>query len=157
MEKGAQCKRTNPDDQNSECIVNVNKAEIAPIDILRVDPWGNDHSTPASSEVVANNTDLVSINYLVTSQLKSSDIRGNYVQTGGIWTSEGQIPPNGNSTDLRGSLNLANTTMETFYQFHNPAKDAFNPKNCFGCHSSSEAHATDASHIYGELQALPRR
>lgn len=139
-----------------ECIVNVTDGTaIAPINVFRVDPWGDDQSSPSS--VVANNTDLVSINVSVLSQLKAGDIRGNYIQTGGIWTSKGQIPSDGNDTDLRGSLNLANTTMETFYQFYNSASGAFNPKNCFGCHGSTPTDATAISHIFDDLQPLPKK
>lgn len=135
----------------SECIVNIKGANIAPIDVLRLDPWGNDHTKSAS---IANNTDLVSINVSVLSQLKAGDVRKNYIQTGGIWTSKGQIPTSGADPDLRGSLKLANTTMETFYQFHNKS---FNPGNCFGCHYSSSSDPTGISHIFSHLQALPAK
>lgn len=148
---------TNSGSSLPQSIVNVNGANISPINILRVDSWGNLHGDPSST---ANNTDLVSINVSVLSQLKAGDIRGNYIQTGGIWTAEGQIPPGYPTTDpayLRGSLNLANTTMETFYQFHNKSPGAFNPRNCFGCHGSTTSDATGISHIFNALQPLPRK
>ncbi len=129
---------------------------IGPTDVIRVDPWGNLHGstnkTSKGQTAVANNTDLVSINVSVLSQLSDGDVRGNYIQTGGIWTVKGQIPPDGSDSDLRGSLNLANTTMETFYQYHT---DGFNPINCFGCHGSSTDNATGISHVFDELQPLP--
>ena len=127
---------------------------IIPINNFRLDPWGNEHGNGSQADV-SNNTDLVSINASVLSQLKAGDIRGNYIQTGGVWTAKGQIPSNGTDVNLRGSLNLANTTMETFYQTPNP--NGFIPKNCFGCHGSSETQATGISHIYGALQPLPKR
>ncbi len=127
--------------------------DIAPIDVMRVDPWGNQHGENSDANI-ANNTDLASINVSVLSQLKAGDIRGNYIQTGGIWTAKGEIPPNGTDSSLRGSLSLANSTLETFYQFKH--KDSFNPGNCFGCHGSSETAATSVSHIFGALQPLPK-
>ena len=127
---------------------------IIPIDNFRLDPWGNEHGNGSQADI-SNNTDLISINASVLSQLKAGDIRGNYIQTGGIWTAKGQIPSSGTDVNLRGSLNLANTTMETFYQTPNP--NGFVPKNCFGCHSSSETEATEVSHIYSALQPLPKR
>ncbi|MEX2498881.1 MAG: hypothetical protein WD397_08405 [Wenzhouxiangellaceae bacterium] len=154
---GAECVRKDSQDDNTECIVNVNGAEIAPIDVIRPNPWGDDQSDSSS---VANNTDLVSINVSVLSQLQAGDIRSNYIQTGSIWTAKGQIPPGFPDTDpdyLRGSTHLANSTMETFFQFHNKGENAFNPQNCFGCHGSTESDATGISHIYDELQPLPKK
>lgn len=147
-----ECQRVGKDDTNTECIVNIDGQEIGAIDVLRVDPWGNDQS---SSGALANNTDLASINVSVLSQLKEGDVRGNYIQTGGIWTSKGQIPSDGTSSDLRGSLKLANTTMETFFQFH---RSDFNPLNCFGCHGADNAtEAVEISHIFDALQPLPKK
>ena len=139
------------DKDATECIVNIGGADISDIDILRVSPWGND---PDESSSTANNTDLVSINVSVLSQLKAGDKRGNYVQTGGIWTAEGQIPSGGLDVSLRGSLSLANTTMETFHQFYVTGSN--DPKNCFGCHSSTSTAPTGISHIFSELLPLPR-
>ena len=147
-----ECHRILPGDNNTECIVNIDGQEISAIDVLRVDPWGNDQ---ASSSALANNTDLASINVSVLSQLKLGDVRGNYIQTGGIWTAKGQIPSDGTSSDLRGSLKLANTTMETFFQFH---RTDFNPLNCFGCHGADNAtEAVEISHIFDALQPLPKK
>ncbi|MGH1487166.1 MAG: hypothetical protein ACRBCI_13210 [Cellvibrionaceae bacterium] len=139
---------------SSEEIVNINGADIGPINNLRVFPWGNLPGSSGDTTSIANNTDLVSINVSVLSQLAKGDIRGNYIQTGGIWTAKGQIPSNGSDTNLRGSLHLANTTMETFYQYDNP--NGFKPINCFGCHSSTPKKANQVSHIFGELQPLSK-
>lgn len=156
-----------PTSQNPNCTdaAKATNPDIAPIDVLRVDPWGNQHGDNSNANV-SNNTDLVSINVSVLSQLKTGDIRGNYIQTGGVWTAKGQIPPgfpNTKPSYLRGSLNLANTTMETFYQFQHPGKNAFNPENCFGCHGSTYivnqngTGPTGVSHIFGALQPLPKK
>ncbi|GHA04424.1 hypothetical protein GCM10008090_12240 [Arenicella chitinivorans] len=150
-----ECQRVSKDDTNTECIVNIAGQEIGTIDVLRVDPWGNDQSLTGA---LANNTDLASINVSVLSQLELGDVRGNYIQTGGVWTSEGQIPKDGKSTDLRGSLKLANTTMETFFQFPPICKDDFTPLNCFGCHGAENAtEAVEISHIFDALQPLPKK
>jgi hypothetical protein len=127
---------------------------IGATNVMRVDPFGNLHGSPAGSTAVDNNTDLVSINVSVLSQLSAGDTRGNYIQTGGIWTVDGQIPSSGSDSNLRGSLNLANTTMETFYQF---PTSGFNPINCFGCHNSSSTDATGISHVFDNLQPLPKK
>jgi len=143
----------------NECLVSTsnvsNGGKIAPIDIFRVDPWGNNQGTNPTklTAAIENNTDLISINKSVLSQLITGDIRGNYIQTGGVWTAEGTIPPNGTDSTLRGSLNLANTTMETFFQLQNTY---FNPQNCFGCHSydPKTQKPTDISHIFEDMQPL---
>lgn len=49
----------------------------------------------------------------------------NYFMIGGLWTNGGV--PSGGTDVQRGSLELANTTMETFFQQ--------SPKNCFTCHN----------------------
>ncbi len=154
----ASCIVSVPTNENPTCTdaAKATNPDIAAIDLIRVDPWGNQHGDNSSSNI-SNNTDLVSINISVLSQLKIGDIRGNYIQTGGVWTAKGQIPPDGTDGDLRGSLNLANTTMETFYQFQHKGSGAFNPENCFGCHGSTETDATGVSHIFGNLQALPKK
>ena len=160
----------------SGAIESQNDLDIGPVTNVRAYPWGNDEdpkspfclqdkslcSKTALKTAIENTTDLVSINVSVLSQLAEGDIRGNYIQTGGIWTSMGQVPAQTSTdqnpqydSDLRGSLNLANSTMETFYQFYNGPKN-FNPKNCFGCHSLSEGqNDVEVSHIYDELLPLP--
>ena len=147
-------------------IVNIGDAKIGPVDVFRVAPWGNDQSNSCGA-ITDNNTDLASINSSVLSQLKGGDIRGNYIQTGGIWTAEGQIPPGFPTTSptyLRGSLSLSNSTMETYYQFYNNSS-SFNPINCFGCHggvhgatsSNPVSNPTFVSHIFEDMEPLPER
>jgi hypothetical protein len=143
---------------------------IEPVDVYRVNPWGN----LPGNEQVDNNTDLASINVSVLSQLAPGDVRGNYIQTGGIWSAKGQIPPgypvifpstenetqrnqNPHSTYLRGSLFLANTTMETFFQYKSDVNGDLFHANCFACHGQGESDPvpTDISHIFNVLQPLP--
>ena len=65
----------------------------------------------------------------------------NYFMGGAIWTKGGM-----NSTDAnqRGSLELANTTMETFVQSAPPAANL----NCFDCHNFDTANPKAVSHIF---------
>lgn len=127
---------------------------IVPSNTARINPWGS-----APSEASAdNNTLLLSINNSVISQLNSGDLRKNYIQVGGIWTSapsataDAPIPitTGYKASDLRGSLILANSTMETYKQ-----KD-----NCFDCHQQSKASKNsfqpfELSHIYSQIVPLP--
>lgn len=127
---------------------------IAPSNTMRMNPWG---SAPDKS-AAENNTRLLSINDSIRGQLKDGDRRANYVQIGGIWTSQGSdiradapIPTTADfqTSDLRGSLNLANATMETYNQ----------TTNCFTCHQQSKSapnsfQAFQLSHIYSQIVPL---
>lgn len=61
-------------------------------------------------------------------QLGGNDVRRNYLLKGSIWTRNGSISesPNKEKGELRGSLHLANTTMETYHQ----------NTQCFSYHST---------------------
>ncbi|WP_415920230.1 hypothetical protein [Tateyamaria sp. SN6-1] len=143
---------------------------IVPSDTVRLRPWGSIAYTPDDvtngtvtqdvyDKAITNNTELVSLNTDVLSQLSSDDPRANYVQTGGIWTTtpsgggDAPIPnQNGDQTaQMRGSLDLYNATMETYSQsFAN---------NCFVCHQLNDKApnsfgAFQLSHIYSELEPL---
>ena len=132
---------------------------IVKTDVARIHAWGGG--------TVANNTDLISLNKSVLTWLQPGDYRGNYIQTGGIWTSDGSIPTNNKTADnpkLTGSLNLANTTMETFDQIFT-SSGGFQPTNCFGCHNTGPqsigstnkkeaVDGTEISHIFGDMNSL---
>lgn len=143
---------------------------IVPSDTTRTRPWGSQPYSPTDvsngtvtqevfDKVVTNNTELVSLNTDVLSQLKTGDPRKNYVQTGGIWTTtpstggNAPIPNQGGdqSAQMRGSLGLYNATMETYSQ-----ADAM---NCFVCHSlpgdaTNSFGAFELSHIYSQIEKL---
>jgi hypothetical protein len=111
---------------------------IGPSDLLRVNPWGMPGSNATS------NTQVISINNSVISQLGAGDIRGNYIMTGATWTIFG-APPSGNNQV--GTNQMANTTMESFVQ----------PSNCFDCHQGNMLGTPSGdglSHIYGTLKPL---
>jgi hypothetical protein len=65
-----------------------------------------------------------------------------YRNTGALWTNGGQAST---PVNQRGSLNLANSTMETFLQA--------SPTNCFSCHDfSNPKQPLKLSHIYRDLR-----
>jgi len=78
----------------------------------------------------------------------------NYSMQGALWTNGGQDSVTANQ---RGSLELANTTMETFAQSAPPAANT----SCFGCHTFSTQTPLEVSHIYqgtsSKAAALKRR
>jgi len=65
----------------------------------------------------------------------------NYTLVSGLWTNGGV--PSGGADVQRGSLEAANTTMETFYQQPN--------HNCFSCHNYVQQTPLTVSHIVSDL------
>jgi hypothetical protein len=65
----------------------------------------------------------------------------NYTLVSGLWTNGGV--PSGGTDVQRGSLEAANTTMETFFQQPN--------QNCFSCHGYVQATPLTVSHIVSDL------
>jgi hypothetical protein len=65
----------------------------------------------------------------------------NYFLVGGLWTNGGVASSTPN--EQRGSLELSNMTMETFFQ------DQGN--NCFTCHGYDPSTPLDVSHIIKKL------
>lgn len=117
--------------------------DIGPVDTYRMNPWGSANTTADSA---ATNTDIISLNHSVLSQLIDGDVRKNYALIGAVWTSDGTIPDQAGFT-LTGTVDLANTTMETFEQ----------TTNCFTCHNNgttSGASGFNISHIYNDIQPL---
>jgi hypothetical protein len=107
---------------------------ISPSDTLRENPWGTPGTGAGSN--IALNTDVISINNSVISQLVAGDIRKNYFMIGSTWTN-GQNPGKPGTPQL-GTNVLANSTMETYQQ----------PNNCFACHQGP-GMLSGLSHIYG--------
>ncbi|MCA9032070.1 MAG: hypothetical protein KDA66_14740, partial [Planctomycetaceae bacterium] len=117
---------------NSDGVITAKPGQqIGPSNVYRVFPWGN------LGNDAKDNTDIVSINLSVLSQLPQSDVRSNYVMIGALWNQHGNLPPGGNQI---GSKTMANSTMETFHQ------DA--SMNCFSCHQGTSFGQDDLSHIY---------
>ena len=129
---------------------------IVASDTVRNYPWGS-AANDQSAAVLKNNTLLLSVNNSVRSQMVAGDLRANYVQTGGIWTttpSAGADAPIPNwtgdqSANLRGSLHLSNATMETYTQ----------GTSCFSCHNLRPGDADSfvpfgLSHIFSTINPL---
>jgi hypothetical protein len=139
-------------------IVPIGTNSISPSDTLRIKPWGgasNASPNPLDATVAASNTEIISINHSVSTQMPTGDVRDNYYMTGATWTIGGAAPsgnfgnpgnPGGNAV---GTSQLNNTTMETYQQGNPPLNTP--GSNCFFCHSSN---TTNVSHIYGGLQPL---
>lgn len=123
----------------------ITGSPIGPSSVLRAKPWGsNDGGNPAS--IAGINTQVISSNASVLSQLDPNDVRSKYFQLGTTWTIGGAAPSGGNEV---GTNHLANATMETFVQGSN-SHDA--SANCFACHTTNKV---SVSHIYRELTPLP--
>jgi hypothetical protein len=117
--------------------------------VYRVNPWGN---APTAASAV-NNSQLISLNLDILVMLSLvGDVRANYTQGGAVWTSDGSIPSGPTAPALRGSLLLANTTMETYHQVVIPNQSA--SMGCFGCHFSTTS--TGTSHLF-PINPLPTR
>jgi hypothetical protein len=118
---------------------------IGPGPVLRAKPWGsNDGGNPATA--AALNTQVISANSSVLSQLNAADVRGKYFQLGTTWTIGG-APPNG--ANEVGTNDLANATIETFVQGASPSAAS---TNCFSCHSTNTVRV---SHVYSAIKPLP--
>jgi hypothetical protein len=152
---------------------------IGPDKVVRINPWGDQTMTLAefyedplagkagASIPAGRATDLISLHLSLTANLPAGDVRKNYIQTGSIWSSGGVIPTGdgtGTSKDdkitaeaLRGNIQLANSTMETYHQFPDShSTGSFMPKNCFGCHGvdKPDSPSIGVSHIFDDLNPL---
>lgn len=137
-----------PDDSTAPIAVDKNGNIVAtpphtigPVAAFHENPWGSANSVDSSA---VNDTEIISINDNVIGQLQGNDVRKNYVMIGAIWTQKGNIPNNPNT--LKGSTELANSTMETYHQ----------NLHCFTCHSisSGSSDGLDISHIYSDIAPL---
>ncbi len=121
---------------------------VSPSNTLRSNPWGLPGTAAAS---ISSNTQIVSINNSVLSQLLAGDMRKNYFMLGATWTIGGAPPSSGTQV---GTSVLANSTMETYVQ---------GATNCFSCHDDLGASngmlgisaGSGLSHIYFPIQPLP--
>jgi len=132
---------------------------ISPSNTLMVYPWGSALGSPTNAEdksSAASNSEVISINNTIYSDLVGNDIRKKYLLIGATWTNGG-APPSGVSYGVGGDTTagvsigtsvLANSTMETYFQS--------NQNSCFTCHSgpTPSLNPDDLSHIFGGLQPL---
>ena len=120
--------------------------EVCEVYPLGTDPGsmtgGNNNDTNRAN-ITSLNDQLVGPSGFLT-QLSSDNpmaVWSNYTLVGGLWTNGGV--GSGGTDVQRGSLELANTTMETFFQ--QPSR------NCFTCHNYDPSTPLDVSHIVGSL------
>lgn len=123
----------------------------------------NGNSTSENLKAIVElNEQLVGEKGLLTKLPKDNPMHiwSHYQMVGGLWTKGGaesgklpvdskQGPADPNSLQ-RGSLELTNTTMETFQQ----GGSSFVP-NCFGCHNYKKSSPLTVSHIQQKLLPQP--
>jgi hypothetical protein len=136
---------------------------ISPSNTTRTKPWGVANKgvpNPENATAAASNSQIISINNSVLSQLVGNDIRKNYLFIGSTWT-DGGAAPNGQSYSATnttsgvaiGTSQLANSTMETYDQ-----STAYNPNgSCFSCHhdyksSKPTLDPNFLSHVYADIR-----
>ncbi len=132
---------------------------ISPSDTIRWKSFGaassgnpNPIRTPAQS-----NTEIISINNDVISQLTTGDVRSNYVMNGATWTVNGFAPTNffqilGSPSNgaIVGTSVLSNSTIETTTQGVNTVlQPSMQDKTCFTCHISSTGTVVGGSNVKG--------
>lgn len=164
--EAAQCLTANPNSNpgppNAACAAfNFNTPTVqgnppppptgTPNNICRQYPYGNapgDMTGPNDNKanlaaIKELNAQLVGADGLLT-KLGDDDpmaVWKNYEMIGALWTKDGQ--DSGVQANQRGSLYLANMTMESFFES--------NTQNCFTCHNFSTTDQPDVSHICGDL------
>ncbi len=122
-----------------------------PNEICLVYPWGTDPGSETNGNdndtnrfnIVTLNDQLVGPGGIVTT-LPATDpmaVWKNYQNIGGLWTNGGVS--SGGTDVQRGSLQLANTTMESFVQD--------GKTNCFSCHRYDSTTPLTVSHIINDL------
>ncbi|WP_130735898.1 hypothetical protein [Flavobacterium sp. J27] len=137
---------------------------VSPSNSSRTKPWGVANAgvpNPENASVAASNSQVISINNSVFSQLVGNDVRKHYFFIGSTWTDSG-LPPTGVSYSPTnsgsgvaiGTSQLANSTMETYIQ----NGTTYSEKNgsCFTCHHdySPAGPSNDPnylSHVYGDI------
>ena len=111
------------------------------------------------------NTQLVGVNGFITALPDSNPLAvlKNYMLVGALWEND-VTQPSKNLANQRGSIQLANTTMETTAQMATPQ---FSPipytgtgnlqsaKNCFGCHQYNPPNNVSLSHTFPFIQGKP--
>jgi hypothetical protein len=131
-------------------------------------PFGsasNQTPNPLVPTPAASNTEVLSINNSVLTQMPAGDVRDNYYMRGATWTIGGANPnfpfgqPNANEV---GTSMLTNSTMETYQQGTSALFGAnfSNGLNCLDCHQNSGNTpppwaTTQVSHIFSGIKPLP--
>jgi hypothetical protein len=128
--------------------------------VLRLAPWGapnNQTPNPLVATVAASNTQIISLNNDIHSQMNAQDVRSKYLFLGATWTENGAAPstnfkgPNANGIVV-GTSHLANSTLETFTQSETYVPGFFPGPGCLSCHTTN---TVGVSHVFDTTQALP--
>jgi hypothetical protein len=128
--------------------------------VLRLAPWGapnNQTPNPLVTTVAASNTQIISLNNDIHSQMNAQDVRSKYLFLGATWTENGAAPstnfkgPNANGIVV-GTSHLANSTLETFTQSETYVPGFFPGPGCLSCHTTN---TVGVSHVFDTTQALP--
>ena len=129
---------------------------FTPSDTLRINAWGAAQNAPPNPGVpspAASNSELISINHSVLTQIPPGDVRARYFMLGSTWTNG--RPPTGSfpQGNVVGTSQLSNSTLETYVQ-GSGAYDAF--LGCFGCHTlgGQPLPMVQLSHVFEQLQPL---
>jgi hypothetical protein len=135
-------------------------ASVQGTSVLRLAPWGapdNQTPNPLINSVAASNTQIISLNNDIHSQMNAADVRNQYLFLGATWTENGGAPStNFNGTNATGIVvgtsHLANSTLETFTQSKVFVSGSFPGPGCLACHQSN---TVDVSHVFTATKALP--
>lgn len=137
---------------------------ISPSNSTRTKPWGVTSTgvpNPENATAAASNSQILSINNSILSQLVGNDIRKNYLFIGSTWTDSGTAPDgtsysatNTQNGTAIGTSQLANSTMETYGQ-GGTAYSEFG--TCFGCHFDYKSakptlSPSFLSHVYADIK-----
>jgi hypothetical protein len=139
---------------------------IRPSNTILWHPWGSAANTPPNPFVASaaeSNSDVISVNNSVLSQLVGQDIRKSFLFVGNVWTNGGVEPispyisPPGTGNEV-GTSQLSNSTMETYQQ--SVTSNTWNIYgSCFQCHEKTTATppttpTVEISHIWTSLVPL---
>jgi hypothetical protein len=110
------------------------------------------------------NTQLVGVNGFITALPDSNPLAvlKNYMLVGALWEND-VTQPSSNLANQRGSIQLANTTMETTAQMapkfvpipYTGTSNLQSAKNCFGCHNYTPNNNVALSHTFPLIQGNP--
>jgi len=128
--------------------------------ILRLAPFGapdNQTPNPLITSIAASNTQIISLNNDIHSQMNAADVRNKYFFLGATWTENGGAPSTNwdgaNATGIVvGASHLANSTLETFTQSQVFVQGTFPGPGCLSCHRSN---TVSVSHLFPTMEALP--
>ena len=151
--------------ENNTIVAKSNNT-ISPSNTKRINAFGVAYDNKAkpnneNKSTAESNSQIIAVNNTVRDQLIAGDVRKNYIFIGATWTQNGATPT-GKSYSVKkkqtspgvavGTSQLANSTMETYFQY-GAGKFNSNDASCFSCHHGSLAPnaAFDLSHIYSQL------